>query len=145
MTKGAQSLVCLGDSSSMAEIRNKLIAGMKKAKDPAANEDRIENPENHTLVVTSHDMGTANFAYFIGLPQKDETPKQEPKRFACILGFIRWILTSLDGQTVPDYDQSIVGVLLKEPLIAFHRMCRVYIEQQVAPENPVMYVFIAMN
>lgn len=123
----------------MAELREKLIAGVKRAREPLANEDVIEHPDTHEPVVTSHDMGTTNFCYFIGEPNQDESIKEHPDWFALVLKFIRWIKASLKGETVPQYDESIMKLLLKEPLIAHNRVVRVHIEQQVAVENPVMY------
>jgi hypothetical protein len=84
-------------------------------------------------------QGTTNFAYFIGEPNQDDSTKEHPARFALVLKFVRWIKTHLDGETVPQYDESIIKVLKKEPLIAHNRVIRVHIEQQVAPDNPVMY------
>jgi hypothetical protein len=40
----------------MAELREKIMTGVKRARDAAANEDVIHNADTHPLVVASHDM-----------------------------------------------------------------------------------------
>lgn len=84
-------------------------------------------------------MGTANYAYFIGQPHPEEIPKTAEEEFVCILNPKRWMKVRLDGETGPEYTSSLIIRLDQEPLITHNRLVRVYIEQQVAPRNQLMY------
>ena len=93
----------------------------------------------HPAVVASFDMGTANFCFFMGRPITATTSNVPWNVFPVVLEFVRWHKARLPGETIPQYNASVVKLLNSEPLVAEDRCQRVYVEQQIAKRNPACH------
>jgi len=87
------------------------------------------------------DLGTSNFADFYGLQRTD--PHCPIDELPCIFDFVAWGVSPLPGDKIFEWIESLHAHLSQKGYVKAGHVQNVYIEQQLAAENPVMYALSA--